>query len=532
MVCRSAQSIHSQSHLKQQIVMNGLRTHTNLDPSRVINDFVASLADPCQPLHCTSFLYGCLIALNRKELGAANSQILRTQHHDLYNACMALLTTPRPHGDFEDAGSGTWDLREDKKEALETCHCDTKDTFVQQIHVVSDSARHNKGEPCPYSELGYMLFVVINNALQCARDESIHEVSHNATDATRAGGQVMWPTKPHDLLPYGAKASIEALISWVGITHNPISLGTLGSMLEICKLQIVPHIAGSETLANYLVNITEVVRMVWIAQQQAPESTDVTPTFCLDDLKRITFFCHMFVDLCHEKELQKFVVGSVEKILWMGDIVLKWLPELQASIQPLSSSAKHDIEYTRTYYIALCSLVHRYFEKAFDSTKYHPLIVSHSLWRMTQKENPVEMTFEGFLRLAGDQRCCAPGCLETFSSAGRKFNNCAGCKLILYCSKPCQTRAWKHTTVPHKSICKKMGTLVELTSLPSKLTDPIGGMAFAQAFKAKGIDEVIAADVAIHLKKLLEMSAATCTLDFLPLNLKLTGMLISAPKIR
>src|ERR1700729_2886887 len=180
--------------------MSGLRTHTNLDPSRVINDFVASVADPRQPLHCTTFLHGCLIALNRRELGPANSQILRTQHHEFYNACMALLTAPRPLGDFEYVASESWHLRKDIKETLEMCHCNNEDTFVQQIHVISDSARHNKGEPCPFSELGYVLFVVIHNALQPARDESIHKVSHNAAKAARTGKQIMWPTNPHELL--------------------------------------------------------------------------------------------------------------------------------------------------------------------------------------------------------------------------------------------------------------------------------------------------------------------------------------------
>jgi hypothetical protein len=45
----------------------------------------------------------------------------------------------------------------------------------------------------------------------------------------------------------------------------------------------------------------------------------------------------------------------------------------------------------------------------------------------------------------------------------------------------------------------------------------MGGVAFVQAFRDKGIDEAIAADVAIHMKKLLkEMTEATGTLNFLP----------------
>ena len=507
--------------------MSGLRTHTNLDPSRVVNDFVASLADPRQPLHCTKFLHGCLMALNRKELGLANLQILRTQHHEVYNACVALLTVPRPCGDFNDE---TWGLRKDIKEGFEKCRCDTKDTFVQQIHAVSDSTRRIKGVPCPCSELGYLLFVVINNALQPAKDENIH---NNAVKATQAGEQVLWPTKPHELFPYGAKESMEALILWLGITPEAISLGTIGCMLAICKQQILPYIVGSEILADKLADITEILRMAWMTQQQVPESTKLTPTSCLVDLGRIAFFCHILVDLCNETELKQFAGQSVENLLHMGDTVLKWLPELQKSLQSLSATETHDIEYIRTYYIALCSRVHRYFDVPFDSTKFHPLIVSHSLQRLTQQGDPLMMAFEGFRRLADNQRCYAPGCSETFSSAGRRFHKCARCNLIPYCSKPCQTRAWKHPTVPHRSICKKLGSLVELTPLPSKLMDPMGGEAFVQTCKAKGIDEAIAADVAIHIKKIFkEMDTITCTLEFLLQNPILTDMFRGASKIQ
>jgi hypothetical protein len=460
------------------------------------------------------------MALFWKDLGFANSHIFRAQHHDIYNACMALLTVPRPHEDFECITPETVCLRKDITEALEACHCDTEDTFVRQIHAVSDSARDNEAEPCSYSTLGQLLFVVIHNALQPARDENIHKISRNAMKAARAGKQVLWPTKPHELLPYGAKASVEALILWVGIAPQACSLGVLGSMLEICKQQILPYIVDSKTLANQLASITEIILAAWMVRKTAPGST----TRCLDDLKRIALLCHMLVDLCHKSELQKFAGRSVERLLRMGDIVLKWLPQIQNSMESLSASDIREIEYIRTYYIALCSLVHQYFNKPFDSTKFHPLVVSHSLQHMIQQGDPLLVAFQGFLHLAGDQRCFAPGCPETFSSAGRKFHNCAGCKRVPYCSKACQTRAWKHTTVPHKSICKKLDTLAELTSLPSKLTDPMGCAAFVRTFNSKGIDEALAADVAMHMKKLwTEMATASCTLKYIPQYLKLTG---------
>ena len=59
----------------------------------------------------------------------------------------------------------------------------------------------------------------------------------------------------------------------------------------------------------------------------------------------------MLVDLCHESELQRFAGRSVERLLQMGDIVLKWLPQIQKSMESLSASEIREIEYIRTYYI-------------------------------------------------------------------------------------------------------------------------------------------------------------------------------------
>ncbi|KIM91853.1 hypothetical protein PILCRDRAFT_34 [Piloderma croceum F 1598] len=166
----------------------------------------------------------------------------------------------------------------------------------------------------------------------------------------------------------------------------------------------------------------------------------------------------MLAALCDKAEFKRFAVGSLKRLLWLRDLVLQWIPELQASIRPLSASAKQDIDYIRTSYAILCTLIHQYFDLPFDSTKY-PLIVSSSLQRMTEEEDPFAMSYE----------------------------------------------AWKHATVPHKGICKKLRLLAESTLLSNR-PDPRGGPAFAQACKVKGVDERIAADsdVVIHMKNLLK----------------------------
>lgn len=111
---------------------------------------------------------------------------------------------------------------------------------------MSDTARADKEKPCSYSDLGMLLFVVLGSALQPAKDESVHRVSRNAEKAARVGKPVMWPTKPQDLLPYGVEESVKSLAVSVEITPYACSLSVLGSMVEICRKQVVPYIVVSK----------------------------------------------------------------------------------------------------------------------------------------------------------------------------------------------------------------------------------------------------------------------------------------------
>ncbi|KZT72287.1 hypothetical protein DAEQUDRAFT_652597, partial [Daedalea quercina L-15889] len=74
--------------------------------------------------------------------------------------------------------------------------------------------------------------------------------------------------------------------------------------------------------------------------------------------------------------------------------------------------------------------------------------------------------FEGLRWAAELRHCCAPECMETFATKGRKFSQCAGCGVLRYCSKDCQKSVWKHTMAPHKDICSKLRTLRERTNIP------------------------------------------------------------------
>jgi hypothetical protein len=55
------------------------------------------------------------------------------------------------------------------------------------------------------------------------------------------------------------------------------------------------------------------------------------------------------------------------------------------------------------------------------------------------------------------QQCCAHDCLSLISEHPLKLYT--GCGLARYCSRRCQQRAWRHSTIPHHDVCSELARL-------------------------------------------------------------------------
>jgi hypothetical protein len=51
------------------------------------------------------------------------------------------------------------------------------------------------------------------------------------------------------------------------------------------------------------------------------------------------------------------------------------------------------------------------------------------------------------------QRCYGPGCIATYADRSKTFKRCSGCRTATYCSRKCQTAAWRHPTAAHREVC-------------------------------------------------------------------------------
>ncbi|KAJ7704325.1 hypothetical protein B0H17DRAFT_1193572 [Mycena rosella] len=457
-----------------------------IDGEAAINLFVASLEDLRHPKQCPACLTGCLLAFFHNTNGAYiwdNVYALRAHHHVFLDRCIAFLTLERSLDEL-DVACARWI----------GCDCDLSDAFIRKLH---DLLPRGAEEPnidtftrhVPVKEKG-----------------GVHKVAHNAEKAAKQGKNVLWPTKPSDLLPFGPESSVRALDYWIERSPTPLWIGLVGSMLEICKRSMIPALIASTYIPEKSVGMLEVPVMVYLVLSSGSRS-QATPASCLADIKRCAVFFLQLQSFCDRHELLKFFAGQEEFLFRATKTALDSVRNIARDVTPYTPDTDQDAGYIQSVLTTLAATVHCHLALPFDAKAYLPVVLAHSLAVLKTEKDPPAMAFQALYQLACYERCCAPGCRATFAGLGRKFSACAGCARVPFCSKPCLARAWKHPRVAHKDVCKKIRALGAATGLASKPA-PTDILAFREKCVA-GVDEKDVADVALHMQRLFkEMSSA------------------------
>lgn len=112
---------------------------------------------------------------------------------------------------------------------------------------------------------------------------------------------------------------------------------------------------------------------------------------------------------------------------------------------------------------------------------------------------PSHVALELLCRTKDTQTCFAIGCTESFQTYGEHFQRCAQCRVISYCSKSCQKKAWSDDRLPHKSICKKIGQVVKAGGSHLRLGDHND---FARCMEKARIPDSLLHDITVWIKGL------------------------------
>lgn len=410
-----------------------------------------------------------------------NIDILCEKHHGFWDASMRFLTVERSD-----------EQRNELKLSLEECSCDkATNNLTKSLHDVSEDMLQQPA--CDYVSLIELFITILHTGVQAAKaNDKLHKVDYNLEKAVRAGkASPPWPTKPQDILPYGADASMTAMIAWVPISPKPVVIGLLASIMEICKKQVIHSVVSSPVLSHYAVGIAEIPVLTWMVMQETgPGRGNYTPTKLLADLKRCAVFFHNLVSFSDKTSVIGFFSRdedfNAERAATLANTTFKFLPDIVAAADPLTLEgipAADDVTYIINVYTIFCGLIHRYFNLPPNEKKYSRRVVQSSKAIMNGEASPFVRTFQAYISFSQNQCCFAPGCLETFSGQGRKFNKCAGCSRVPFCSKECQVRrllfhgvvepditqveAWNHEQAPHKAVCKHLRRVADATHLPT-----------------------------------------------------------------
>ncbi|KAJ7130186.1 hypothetical protein C8R44DRAFT_62039 [Mycena epipterygia] len=464
----------------------------NINGEAAIKLFVASLEDVRNPKHCPACLTGCLLAFFHNTNGAYiwdNVSALREHHHLFLDRCIAFLTLERTLEELDGECEAAW----------MGCECDLRDVLIRKVHDLLP-----RGDSPNMDTLTRHIVSVVHTILQPVKEKGgVHKVAHNAEKAAKQGKNVLWPTKPSDLLPYGPESSVRAMGYWIERSPTPMWIGLLGSIMEICKRSMIPTLITSPYIPEKSVGMVEVPVMVHLLSGMGK----ATPASCLADIKRCAVFFLQLQGFCDRHELLKFFSGHEDFLFRAMKTGLEAVRKIAKDVKPYTAETEQDALYIEHVFINLAATVHCHLELPFDSKLYLPVVLANSLAALKNEKDPATMAFQAFHQLAFHERCCSPGCTETFASLGRKFSLCSGCSRVPFCSKQCLTTAWKYPNIAHKDVCKKIKALALATKLPAKPA-PSDIFAFRDKCKAE-MDEADVADIAMHVQRLFkEMSSA------------------------
>lgn len=470
-----------------------LRAKGSLSPDELCQLFVESLEDPYAPRHCVRYYRGALASLLHSDLGPANFELLAEEKPDVFDTCARFLTAPRTEEEMERLNT-----------SISMCACDLSDAKVKEIHRLASQSYKERRKDSEWSinDLVDTFMAAIHNPLQSTKaSNNLHKVSRNAQKAAREGKKLKWPRSHQDILPYGTDVSIRMLGQWIELSPMPTTMGVMGSILELYKRSAIRPFIMSPTLPGKFLGVSEIPWFMMLGMIAPGQKIDYPYT--IGELKRCALVAQQLVYYAEPEEMVLLHKRTKEQhgdLLSFCSALLDFM-KVMLNDTPLPLEAKTDLAYIVEWFHALGVQLHHCLDLPYDTARYHPNIVAGSKLRVLIEANAPQMAFETFCRLAGEQRCFAPGCANTCAREGRKFENCAACRRTPYCSKACQVSAWKHPRAPHKEVCKKLRQLADETGVGSRL-ELKDALHFVETCSKKKIDKDLIGDVVVHMRSL------------------------------
>ncbi|KAH9919934.1 uncharacterized protein B0H18DRAFT_1026273, partial [Fomitopsis serialis] len=446
---------------------------------------------------------------------------IRRMFPDYLNACVAFLSMPRSDQETEDLDA-----------FLSMCSCpraEDENTMesLGWLHTF-EAARQFTLRDLTEALIRH-LSGVLNDAFVSRTVGGTVAMHGLTTHRKKRAGRPLWPTDTSQLLPFGLEQSMKGYATSFRLCRQDRYEETLllvNKLLAICGRTITPHLLQFQPEWPWL--ITNLAIRLCVERDETlgqPVELDVQVNW-MYTLLHISELCRNIThaEQADPSDISLFVRIAVRHegsdvhcgLLIVCDLILRYLP--------LFREGTNTIIFSDLFINKVSDLFARlgtafYFHKRpDDATVYHESILLQYAATLACLDDPLQRAFEAFAWASTVRHCCAPECYETFVTAGRTFARCAGCGVLRYCSRPCQKRAWKHATLPHKGVCTKLRVLRERARLPrdQELDPRRDRQPFVEACKADEGLVALAEDCGMHMYEMLTTRRGDKSKFFVP----------------
>ncbi|SJL01273.1 uncharacterized protein ARMOST_04591 [Armillaria ostoyae] len=394
----------------------------------IVDLFVESLSDPIHPSHCVLFYNSSLVGFWNLHTMAD----LRASRHDLLETCLLFLTTPRTPDEIRTLQS-----------AMQTCSCPKDNPLLNRIHQYCPPDYFKRPfDRYLFTDVILIMSTILLNCIfnpidpkESKKMTLHHGIRKRALREEKQGKTPMWPITPDEF-------------------YSAAILPTSERHCHHGRYYPQRHGLSHARLAPQLIEVIN----------KSIDELEKTPSLADHDFSLL-------------QQAERTVQISTIEMICQGEgrrVNTYWKNHKEALLRALSRALNITTgsPFHEELLLTAC-IIHDTLNVPRDPTKYHPLILKGSLAMDEEhkKENDFWKAYTAIRQVTLSDRCHAPGCLETFTSTGRKFQNCSGCKRVSYCSEKCQKRAWKLGEAPHKIICPLVKEFSDRIRLQFKFAD-------------------------------------------------------------
>ncbi|TRM62530.1 hypothetical protein BD626DRAFT_50565 [Schizophyllum amplum] len=437
-----------------------------------------ALKDPRRPKHCAQFYIDSFFALNEtdyehalRERPQSGGVLWRnTLHrragrhkHAFLDICWAFLATLRSLEDIDAMMA-----------AMELCQCHMYQwpSRWEWIHAP------RRGRSGSFSEALLQIVCFVTEVLTWAPDD-YSKSRRRADRAAQRGSFVPWPEHARTLLGTDADTTITALCRWMTVCPSHEHFKLLYELARICGRPAVIPMFRCVHLPRLLMDELEKGLALLPRRLEA-----LPPMFATLRWFRTA--------LAHPDGMSTaaFYGSECERGLRLVDRMLGIWPW----VRRVPESQHTDEEKANwVFFMRDAGWVHSALGLPYDEAQYRREVLdcSRDAQSLRAQSNVYHCVHDEMMRQCKMDYCGFPPCMATFTSEGRPFRYCGGCKRVPYCSVACQRKHWRWERSAHRNLCDDFRYLRDILEYPAAL----GKRDMEQPFSKED------AEVLCHVKK-------------------------------